>query len=138
MLGIEAIRLVVQVDAAERRDRADVTETGVVARRRRVPLSVSRHPDDGAYDAEITHLYVRTEARGAGLGRRLMAAVAGALLPQGKDCAVVRVFKGNPYEGFYRRLAGRHTVERPLTLEGHRTAEKIYVWDDLCRLTLTN
>jgi L-amino acid N-acyltransferase YncA len=64
-----------------------------------------RHHGDSAYDAEITHLYVRADARGAGLGRRLMAAVAGALLSQGKHSAVVRVFKGNPYTDFYLRLA---------------------------------
>jgi L-amino acid N-acyltransferase YncA len=90
-----------------------------------------RHHGDSAYDAEITHLYVRADARGAGLGRRLMAVVAGALLSQGKHSAVVRVFKGNPYEGFYLRLAGRHTAERPFTLEGHPTAEMVYAWDDL-------
>ena len=90
-----------------------------------------RHPDDDAYDAEITHLYVLADARGAGLGRRLMAAVAEALLNEGRHSAVVRVFKDNPYEGFYLRLAGRHTAERPLTLEGHSTAEMVYAWDDL-------
>jgi L-amino acid N-acyltransferase YncA len=88
-----------------------------------------RHHGDSAYDAEITHLYVRADARGVGLGRRLMAAVAGALLSQGKHSAVVRVFKGNPYEDFYLRLAGRHTAERPFTLEGHPTAEMVYAWD---------
>jgi L-amino acid N-acyltransferase YncA len=90
-----------------------------------------RHPDDGAYDAEITHLYVLSEARGTGIGRRLMAVVAKALLKEGRHSAVVRVFKDNPYEGFYRRLAGRHTAERPLTLEDHPTAEMVYAWDDL-------
>src|SRR5262245_30881682 len=44
---------------------------------------------DSSFDCEISHLYLLPAARGAGLGRRLMAAVAEAALQRGWRTAVL-------------------------------------------------
>jgi L-amino acid N-acyltransferase YncA len=87
-----------------------------------------------AFDCEISHLYLLPEARGCGLGRRLMAAVASAALERGWRQAVVRVYAGNPAEGFYRALGGRYDGTRALVIDGLSVRALIYVWDDVATL----
>jgi GNAT superfamily N-acetyltransferase len=57
---------------------------------------------------EFKHLYLDPEVQGRGLGRRMMAALAGRIAGWGYDGGALGVVEGNlPALGFYARLGGR-------------------------------
>jgi GNAT superfamily N-acetyltransferase len=91
---------------------------------------------DTSFDCEISHLYLLPAARGAGLGRQLMAAVAEAALQRGWRTAVLAVYAGNPAEGFYRALGGRYDGTRQHAIDGHSVRSLAFAWDDVASLLL--
>lgn len=66
----------------------------------------ARHPGMGG-GGEVTHLYVRAEARGSGLGARLLTAAFGRLRAAGHARAALAVVRQNAAaRGFYRAMGG--------------------------------
>jgi L-amino acid N-acyltransferase YncA len=89
---------------------------------------------DESFDCEISHLYLLPAARSVGLGRQLMAAVAEAALQQGWHKAILRVYAGNPAEGFYRTLGGRYDGTRQHAIDGHAVRSLAFAWDNVASL----
>lgn len=84
---------------------------------------------------EVRWLHVAAGARRTGLGRRLMAALAGQLQAWGYDgCALAVVVGNDPALAFYRRLGGReiggYADPGPLW----RSENIVFAWDDLSAL----
>ena len=92
-----------------------------------------RVPVDG-YEGEFYALYLLEEAKGQGIGRRLMAHMAERLLEGGKRNAVVWCLRDNPSRWFYERLGGRRVAERPIKFAGADLVEIAYGWPDLTPL----
>jgi GNAT superfamily N-acetyltransferase len=90
-----------------------------------------------SFDCEISHLYLLPAARGVGLGRQMMAAVAEAALQRGWRKAILRVYAGNPAEGFYRALGGRYDGMRQHAIDGHAVRSLAFAWDDVASLLPT-
>lgn len=84
---------------------------------------------------EVRWLHVAAEARRAGLGRRLMSALAGQLQEWGYGgCALAVVMGNDPALAFYRSLGGReiggYVDPGPLW----RSENIVLAWDDLSAL----
>lgn len=84
---------------------------------------------------EIRWLHVDASVQGAGIGRRLMSALAGRLADWGYGGCALAVVAGNmPAIGFYERLGGRRaggfTDPGPLW----RSENVVFVWDVLTDL----
>ncbi len=84
---------------------------------------------------EIRWLHIAGEARRTGLGRRLMAALAGQLAEWGyRGCALAVVVGNDPAVAFYEALGGRRaggfTDPGPLW----RSDNIVFVWDELADL----
>lgn len=85
-------------------------------------------------DGELYALYVRAEAQGRGLGRRLTQAAAAWLHTHGYHSMLVLVLADNPACHFYERLGGHYVGAASITIGGVDLAERAYVWDDLTTL----
>jgi GNAT superfamily N-acetyltransferase len=86
-------------------------------------------------DAELTALYLIGGAQRAGIGRRLVAAVAAAQRAHGANGLIVWVISGNKAaRAFYERLAAELLVEQPFTWDGMDLVEVGYGWRDLSAL----
>lgn len=66
---------------------------------------------EGRIGIHVEELYVREEARGTGLGRRLMAAVAAIAETRGCPRVDLNVLQWNPAKRFYERLGMVHLDE---------------------------
>lgn len=95
--------------------------------------------DIGAYDSELVALHVRRQHQRQGIGRALVAAMAGWLRAGGCRSLMLWVLEGNaPAQRFYERLGGHLIGERIIDLgEGDITPTEVaYGWPDigdLCR-----
>ncbi|WP_448206615.1 N-acetyltransferase family protein [Azospirillum sp. sgz302134] len=94
--------------------------------RRRLPVE--------GYEGEFYALYLLDEAKGLGLGRRLMAVMAERLLDAGLKTAVVWCLRDNPSRWFYERLGGVRVADRPIRFAGAELVEIAYGWQDLTPL----
>jgi L-amino acid N-acyltransferase YncA len=84
------------------------------------------------HDAEVYAIYLLDEARGRGCGRRLMAALADALLARGFKSLCLWVREENAgARGFYQRLGGQLIGERTQADREHAFCEVAYGWTDL-------
>lgn len=95
--------------------------------------------DEDAYDGELYAIYVRAEHQGAGLGRRLTAAVVDRLMAAGYASMLVWALERNPWRRFYERLGGLPVRSRIVELSGVALSEVAYGWRDLpalCRKCL--
>lgn len=92
-----------------------------------------RVPVEG-YEGEFYALYLLDEAKGLGLGRRLMAVMAERLLDAGLKTAVVWCLRDNPSRWFYERLGGTRVADRPIQFAGANLVEIAYGWRDLTPL----
>lgn len=89
------------------------------------------------YDGELVALHVRGRRQRQGLGRRLVATVAGALRQRGCTSLLVWVMEGNASRGFYERLGGRLIGRQTVTLEEGVTAVEVaYGWPDIAEPSL--
>ncbi len=86
------------------------------------------------YGGEVYALYVHDAAQGRGLGRRLMATMAAALMLRGHGAAVVWVLDGNPSRWFYEHLGGVQMARRTISFAGASVPEVAYGWRDLTAL----
>jgi L-amino acid N-acyltransferase YncA len=120
---------------------------GGLERERPIPLFVA-HGADGdlvgfaaggaarttslPHDAEVYAIYLLDEARGRGCGRRLMAALADALLARGFKSLCLWVLEENAgARGFYQRLGGAVVGEK-IGVDGEREFREVaYGWDSL-------
>lgn len=84
------------------------------------------------FQGEFLAVYLLRRARRQGLGRRLMAAMAAALMCQGMVSASVWVLRDNAAaRRFYEALGGRPVSRRPLDFDGTEVMEVCYGWHDL-------
>ncbi|MGE0735760.1 MAG: N-acetyltransferase family protein [Alphaproteobacteria bacterium] len=85
----------------------------------------------GAGQGEVYTLYVRPDAHGHGVGRKLILSLFEGLLARGYPSAVIYVVAANPSRFFYERLGGKRSIQRTERLWGANVAEFGYVWPDL-------
>jgi GNAT superfamily N-acetyltransferase len=86
-------------------------------------------------DAELSAVYLVREAQRAGIGRRLVAAVAAAQRAHGATGLIAWVIAGNkPARAFYEALGAQLLIEQPFTWDGMDLVETGYGWHDLTNL----
>lgn len=95
-----------------------------------------RDGDDAAaaerrYDSEIYRLYVLNEAKGQGLGRMLMRALADSLAAGGMTRPMLWVAAANPTRTFYEHLGGKEFARKTEVVGGVDLEEIAYGWEDL-------
>jgi GNAT superfamily N-acetyltransferase len=109
---------------------ADDPATGVVG-------FASGGPDrtgDLGFSGELYCIYLLERAQHAGLGRRLVSAVAGRLLNLGHTSMLVWVLADNPSRRFYEALGATFVTEKMIELGGKSLVEVAYGWTDLMPL----
>jgi GNAT superfamily N-acetyltransferase len=90
---------------------------------------------DPCYRGELYVLHVRPEARGRGVGRALMRAVAGRLAAGGITTLLVWMLRENaPARRFYAALGGQFLREQPAMFEGIMLVDAGYGWLDTAPL----
>jgi len=83
-------------------------------------------------DAELSAVYVRREFQRAGIGRRLVAAVARAEREHGARGVIAWVIAGNKLaRAFYEQLGGALLVEQPFEWDGMPLVEAGYGFADI-------
>lgn len=89
------------------------------------------------YDCELVALYVRQADQGRGIGRSLIAAVAGEFRRQGSRSLVLWVLEANHYaRSLYERLGGQLVDRRQLELDENTVLDEVaYAWPDIDMLT---
>ena len=93
-----------------------------------------REPKHG-FDAELAAVYLRREFQRAGLGRRLVGAVAETQRALAATGLLTWVIAGNkPARAFYEGLGGELIVEQPFQWDGMDLMEAGYGWRDLSAL----
>lgn len=92
-----------------------------------------REPLPG-YDGELYAIYVLKAHQDRGIGRTLVAAVAGDLLSRGYGSLVIWVLQDNPSRGFYEALGGQVIAEKGIEIGGATLIEAGYGWPDLASL----
>jgi GNAT superfamily N-acetyltransferase len=86
-------------------------------------------------DAELSAVYLTSGAQRAGIGRRLVAAVAAAQRAHGATGLIVWVIAGNKAaRAFYESLGAELLIEQPFTWDGMDLVEVGYGWHDLAAL----
>ena len=84
------------------------------------------------FDAELTAIYLRRDCQRAGIGCRLVAAVADAQRGHGASGLLTWVIAGNRgARAFYERLGAELVVEQPFQWDGLDLIEVGYGWRDL-------
>jgi ribosomal protein S18 acetylase RimI-like enzyme len=97
-------------------------------------LGSSMQTDVPGYTAELVALHVRQPARGQGLGRQLVQAIAQHLRGLGCTSLVLWVLAGNqPARSFYEKLGGKLVAKRMIDLGvgDFSTEELAYRWEDI-------
>jgi len=83
-------------------------------------------------DAELSAVYLVDGAQRAGVGRRLVAAVAAAQRAHGAKGLIVWVIAGNKAaRAFYEALGAELLIEQPFTWDGMELVEAGYGWRNL-------
>ena len=83
-------------------------------------------------DAELSAVYLVDGAQRAGVGRRLVAAVAAAQRAHGAQGLIVWVIAGNKAaRAFYEKLGAELLIEQPFTWDGMELVEAGYGWRNL-------
>ena len=87
------------------------------------------------FDCELTGIYLVRDAQGAGIGRRLLGAVAAAQRSHGATAMIAWVIAANKAaRAFYEALGGELVVEQPFTWDGMDLVEAGYGFRDLAAL----
>jgi GNAT superfamily N-acetyltransferase len=93
------------------------------------------NPPFDAFSAELDAIYLLAPHQRGGIGRRLVGAIAGALLELGHTSMLVWVLEKNPARGFYEALGGRFVGAAEIGIDGVKYPDVAYGWDDLCLLS---
>ncbi len=88
--------------------------------------------DVSSYESELLALHVRRSYHRQGVGRQLVAAIAGQLAQQECTSMMLWVLEANPARGFYERLGGQLLDEKSINWAG--VPEVAYGWSDIERL----
>ena len=83
------------------------------------------------YQGEIYSAYVLREYRDRGIGRKLFARLAGALLKNEISSAIVWVFKENECRHCYAAWGGELVATSPITVGEQELVQVAYAWKDL-------
>ena len=84
------------------------------------------------FDAELTAIYLRRDRQRAGLGRRLVAAVAAAQREHGATSLLTWVIAANRNaRAFYERLGAELVIEQSFQWDGLDLIEAGYGWRNL-------
>ncbi len=91
------------------------------------------------YDGELVALHVRKAHQGQGVGRALIADMAGRLRSSGSTALLLRVLEGNTraraiYERLGGRPAGRHAMRLGDEEDAFEAIEVAYGWPDIAEL----
>ncbi len=87
------------------------------------------------FSAEFQVINVLRAAQGRGIGRKLMAAMAGAIIDAGHRAVSLWVVEANPAaRGFYRNLGGIECGRKIETRLDLHIAEIAYGWQDVGKL----
>ena len=87
------------------------------------------------FSGELWCIYLLQQAQRAGLGRRLVSAVAGRLAELGNASMMVWVLADNPSRRFYEALGGTFVADKVIEVGGKALVEVAYGWGDLRALT---
>jgi ribosomal protein S18 acetylase RimI-like enzyme len=90
----------------------------------------NRGTEEG-YDGELYLIYVRREAQGWGLGRRLTTSVASDLMARGFSSMIVWVLADNPSRRFYESLGGVVVGSKDVAVDQAVLKETAYGWPSL-------
>jgi len=82
-------------------------------------------PSEGAFEGELSKIYLRWEYHGLGLGRRMMAETARRFLERGIHSFVLFAELSNPTLGFYDRMGGERLRDDRGQFSG------AYAWRDV-------
>ena len=93
---------------------------------------------DTVYRGELHAIYLLTDARRQGVGRRLVSEVARRLLEAGFDSMLVWVLADNPSRRFYEALGASFVCDNVVEIGGARLIEQAWGWPDIQRLLTTN
>jgi GNAT superfamily N-acetyltransferase len=91
---------------------------------------------EGLFAGELYLIYILESYQKQGIGRRLMSAVAMALLKRGIRSMVVWVFQDSPYRAFYEALGGVYVGEQDREIWGEFYKLAGYGWENLEALIL--
>lgn len=83
------------------------------------------------FSGELLFIYLLAPAQRAGLGRRLVSAVARRLFDMGHRSMMVWVLAENPSRRFYEAMGGTYATEKVIDLGGKSLVEVAYGWSDL-------
>lgn len=87
------------------------------------------------FDGELYAIYLLKEVQGAGIGRRLVEAVADELMQKNYQSMLLWVMNANPSKGFYERFSPEKIAEDVYTIEGTGHQETALGWRDLPKLS---
>jgi ribosomal protein S18 acetylase RimI-like enzyme len=85
-------------------------------------------PEGGAFEGQLSKIYLRWEYHGLGLGRRMMSETARRFLERGIHSFVLFAELTNPTLGFYDRMGGERLLNDRGQFDG------AYAWRDIRRL----
>jgi len=86
---------------------------------------------DPTYTGEIYAIYVLDSCQGLGVGRRLVEAVATALLQRNLNSMLVWTLERNGARTFYERLGGKYVRSGVYDCGGTPLVQVAYGWNDL-------
>lgn len=83
------------------------------------------------YESELYTAYLSRQHQRRGLGRRLLGAVAGGLLADGKRSMLAWVLAENPSRPFYEAVGGELLGSQEIGIGGVVLEEVAYGWDNI-------
>ncbi|MBI1777640.1 MAG: GNAT family N-acetyltransferase [Proteobacteria bacterium] len=84
--------------------------------------------------SELYAIYILADHQARGLGRRLVGAVARALIVQGRSRMLVRALEANPCRAFYEHLGAERLGMHSLAMEDFAVPAIDYGWDNVRQL----
>ncbi|MFG6149241.1 GNAT family N-acetyltransferase [Halobacillus sp. B23F22_1] len=87
------------------------------------------------FRGELYAIYFYKEVQRAGLGQKLLGALARKLYSEGMVSMLVWVLEDNPYRRFYEKRGGAVIDEKTITIDGCELNEVAYGWMDISIVT---
>jgi L-amino acid N-acyltransferase YncA len=91
-----------------------------------------------AYDAELYSIYLLEEVQGRGIGKKLLSAVADALLRKTHTSMIAWVLEQNPAVRFYEKTGAEHLMSKQIEIGGVSLKELALGWPDVAALNLSS